>query len=52
MARVFGDEGKLSSLNELMKLIDSQDCNGIEYTFMDKIAVKLQEDCSTCMKTE
>lgn len=35
---VFGGEGKLSSLNELMYLIDSQDCNGIEGTFMDKIA--------------
>ena len=35
---VFGSEGKLSSLNELMYLIDSQDCNGIEGTFMDNIA--------------
>ena len=35
---VFGGEGKLSSLNKLMYLIDGQDCNGIEGTFMDKIA--------------
>ena len=34
---VFGGEGKLSSLNELMYLADSQD-NGIEGTFMDTIA--------------
>jgi len=38
---VFGAEGKLSSLNELMYLIDSQDCNGIEGTVMDKIAANV-----------
>jgi len=35
---VFGGERKLSSLNELMYLIDSQDCNRIEGAFMDKIS--------------
>ena len=47
---VFGSEGKLTLLKELMYLNDSQDCNGIEGTLMDKII--LQEDCSTCTKME
>lgn len=34
---VFGSEGKLSSLKELMCVIDRQDCDGIEGTFMKKI---------------
>ena len=34
---VFGGEGKLSSLSELMYLIDGQDCSRIEGTLMDRI---------------
>ena len=38
---VLGGEGKLSSLNELIYLIDSPDFNGTGGTFRDKIAANV-----------